>query len=90
MIIIVSALFEPKARPWMRLLYIITFIDRSIRAVLHSIDYFFHQNIMGVTREIPVHVIHYYRTEDVTLPPCISRVGTISSATAILLLSVLF
>ena len=42
------------------------------------------------TREIPVHVIHYYRTEDVTLPPCISRVGTISSATAALLLSILF
>ena len=31
-----------------------------------------------------------YRTKDVTLPPCTSRVGTISSATAILLLSVLF
>ena len=42
------------------------------------------------TREVPVHVIHYYRTEDVTLPPCISRVGTISSATAALLLSILF
>ena len=46
-IIIISALFEPKARPWMRLLYIITFIDRSIRAVLHSIDYFFHQKHHG-------------------------------------------
>ena len=45
---------------------------------------------MNSTREVPTHVIHYYRTKDVTLPPCISRVGTISSATAALLLSILF